>query len=395
MEFEDIVVGSGLAALGAVVGLEHSRHVLVLCGPLAGRFSHYDARRTVPCAYHGEGGLGNDWHGVIPTGWQTNFAGSSDAAFAALFERFYPGTHVLERLGQPWLFVPWKPIRPRREFARLKAERQGRFTLVHESAENFRFGDRSVEVMTSTGTHRARRLWIAAGALHTPRLLDRAMGRQIGRGLVSDHVTCYVGHVDGLPAPRIAHCRAGAYFPAIHGVDVLYTLRPARFDFRQLDQGIEQRAVFGLPTGNAIAKIARRMTPGLLTEAFYNRFGLFAGAPRYSIYAQVLVRDAYDFGDGDVPLRARVEAIRAATDLARSRQPFAEAILSQRPELSIPGIHLHHSLDLAVLAAAGINQGDSPVRVVDASALRDIGAEHQSFKVMVAACERARPVRHG
>lgn len=392
MDVDDIVIGSGLAALGAVIGLERSRRVLVLAGPREGRFSHYDARGTVPSSFLGEGGLGNDWHGVIPTGWRNNFGGGRDEGFAALFGHFYPRSDAQSRLGRPWLFVPWRPIRPRAEFARLQQARGERLVLSAELATEFRAGARGVEVRTGTGAHRARRLWIAAGALHTPALLERSLGAGIARGRVSDHVACYIGQADGLAAPRIERSREGAFFQAWHGhdADALYTLRPARFAFRTLDHGIEQRAVFGLPTGSAIAKITRRMSPGLLAEAFFNRFGLFPRAPRHSVYAQVLVRDAYAV-DG-TSLQADAAAIRAATDAARAQAPFPGLRPSQRPELSIPGIHLHHSLDLDALARAGVGNPSFPVRVVDASVLREIGPEHHSFKMMLAAHDGAASV---
>ena len=389
MDFDDIVIGSGLAALGAVIGLQRSRRVLVLAGPRDGRFSHYDGRNTVPSAYLGEGGLGNDWHGVIPTGLNRPFDDRPGEGFAALFRRFYPRSDPQPRLGQPWLFVPWRPIRPRAELERLQRVRGERLVILRELASGFRLVGGGAEVHTGSGSHRARRLWVAAGALPTPALLERSMGSNLSRGLASDHVGCYVGQADGLAAPRIDRSLDGAFFQAWLGShpDALYTLRPARFAFRSLDHGIEMRAVFGLPTGSAMAKITRRMSPGLLTEAFYNRFGLFASAPRHSVYAQVLVRDAYRLAG--TALQAQPDAIRTATDAARSHVPFAGVRLSQRPELTIPGIHLHHTVDLDALARAGIGQRGHPVRVVDASVLSEIGPEHHSFKMMLAAHDGA------
>ena len=394
MDFDDIVIGSGLAALGTVMGLGAQRRVLVLGGPREGRFSHYDERQTVPSAFLGEGGLGNDWHGVIPTGWNRNFAAGRDAGFTAMFEHFYPGSRVAQRLGQPWLFVPWKPIRPRAGFDALQRARGDHLVLRAELASTFRVQSNGVAVESGSGTHRARRVWIAAGALHTPPLLERALGPGLARGRVSDHVGCYVGQADGLPAPRIEHGPGGAFFQAWNGAcpDALYTLRPARFAFRTLDHGIEQRAVFGLPTGSAIAKITRRMSPGLLVEAFYNRFGLFAQAPRHSVYAQVLVRDAYTMAGDGTTLRPDAAAIRAATEAARAQAPFPGVRPSQRPELHIPGIHLHHSVDLEALARAGGGDPSFPVRVVDASVLTEIGPEHHSFKMMLAAHDSAASV---
>ncbi|MDP3824315.1 MAG: hypothetical protein Q8R33_22835 [Burkholderiales bacterium] len=393
MDFDDIVIGSGLAALGTVLGLlaQPERRIVVLCGPAQPSFLYYDDRRTVPCAFLGEGGLGSHWHGVIPTGWRNNFAAASDESFDALLRRFYPDTDTRGRLGSPYLFVPWRPVRPANELRRLVVRHGARLKLLAQTADDLRFDDRGVAVDTARGVLRATRAWVAAGVLHTPKLLARSVVPQASRGMVSDHAFCYVGQLDGQPRPAITRTREGLFFPAVYdaAATALYTLRPAAFAFRRLDYGIEQRAVFGLPTGNALAKIARRMSPGLLVEAFYNRFGLFGAARTHSVYAQVLVRDAYELDDGSRPLRARTEQIRAATDGARRTQPFAGVRLSQRPEIHLPGIHLHHSLDLPALARAGVNQADSPVQVVDASVLTEIGPDHHSFKMMLSAHERA------
>ena len=399
MEFDDLVIGSGLSALGAVLGLmsDGARRVAVLCGPSEGRFLYYDAHATVPCAFLGEGGLGRHWHGVIPTGWRNNFGASSDDGFAAMFNHFYPHADLRNRLGTPSIFVPWRPVRPARELRRLaKVHGPSRLTLVGEAALSLRFNEHGVTVTSASGVRRATRAWLAAGALHTPALLARSLGPGVVRGRVSDHVFCYVGQLDGQPRPNIEHTLDGVFFPTTYDASATtqYSLRPALFAFRQLDFGIEQRAVFGLPTGNALAKIARRLSPGLLAEAFYNRFGLFSGAATRSIYAQVEVPDAYELTEGPYLLRACPERIRSATDSARRLQPFAQAHLSRRPDIYIPGIHLHHSLDLHTIARAGLNGDDSPVQVVDASMATDIGPDHHSFKMMLAAHDRARHFGH-
>lgn len=390
--FDDIVIGSGLTALGTVLGLPAGRRILVLAGEASGRFSHYDARGAVPCAYDGVGGLGEAWHGVIPCSQKTVFEGTDDGVFPALFSRFYPGADIDRWLGTDTLFVPWRPIRPAAELRRLAATRGGTLHIVEASALTLGQDEHNAWVTGPSGTHQARRAWVAAGAVHTPQLLARSFGTGLLRGHVADHVLCYVGQVDGIDAPRTRRTADGLYFPAKHSSDgqVLYTLRPARFSFRQLDQGIEQRAAFGLPTGGAIAKIMRSASPGLLAEAFYNRFGLFPSAPRYSIYAQSACDAAYTLGDGLTPLSANLPDILDTARQARLSQPFAGARLSRREDLYIPGIHLHHSLDLAAMDRAGLNATHSRVQVVDPSCVPRIGPEHHSFRAMCQAFSRAR-----
>jgi hypothetical protein len=402
VDTDDLVIGSGLAALGAVLGLltHPERRITVLAGSTHNQFAYYDARRTVPCAYLGPGGLGTHWHGVIPLGLNTNFAHATPEQFAAFFARFYPHAPVQSRVGSPSLFVPWRAIRPAQMLQQLAAQHPQQLQCVAEAAIKLTLNAHGATVITPSGAKTAHRVWVAAGALHTPSLLAHSFGPTVQRGWASDHVFCYVGQVDGAPAPRVTYSRDGAFFPARYdasGAAALYTLRPAAFAFKQLDFGMEQRAVFGLPTGSAVAKIARRMSPGLLVEAFYNRFGLFAHSHTHSVYAQVPVVNAYEFPlqtseiplrEG-TPLRECTATIHQATQAARAAQPYADLRASNRPDIHLPGIHLHHTLDVAAAAELGLNTANSPIQVIDASALTHIGPDHHSFKMMLAAYQRA------
>lgn len=392
--FDDIIIGSGLAAAGTALGLDPSRRVLVLGGPQTGAHRHYAADRTVPCEFHGLGGLGNDWHGVIPVGPDVpGWTGVDSGLFFELFEAFYPRANVRSHAREPSLFVPWRPIRPLAVLGRLVAQRNGNTILKPGTVDRFEHKGTEVHVMSDQGSFRCRRLWIAAGALGTPPLLERSLATGISRGTVSDHAFCYLGHTDGEGPVPATHVRGGMYLPARYSpaATALYSLRPAMFNFRTLDLGIEQRAAFGLPTGSAISKILRRMSPGLLVEALYNRFGIPARAGRYSAYAQVHVPDAYLLADdARQPLVPRNEAIQAACDAARSSQPFRNLVPSGKTHLFIPGIHLHHSVDLDALAGAGINHGRSAVQVVDASVIENIGPAHHSFRMMARAFATAR-----
>jgi hypothetical protein len=395
--YDDILIGSGLSALGVALGLPATRKVLVLSGPAEGSSRYYDATQTVPCAHLGHGGLGNYWHGVIPTGMRENFAACTPEDFAEVFEYFYPGASVAPRIGRAFLFVPWRPIRPRAVWPRLIAERAGRVSLSTESAIAFSRDGTGVEVETSSARHRGARLWLCAGTLETPALLDRSLDAAVSRQTVSDHVLCYVGqvdrarHADVLP-PAVERTRQGLWFEGRYN-DAgtgLFTLRPARFGFSTLDFGIERRAVFGLPTGNAVKKIVRSASPGLVAEALYNRAGLFPGARFQSVYAQLAVRDAYWRRSGDTPLEMRLDVIRNAAAAVRAAPAWPEVTPSRRPDIFIPGIHLHHSVDAAALLALDVNTPTANVCVADASVYEHIGPDHHTFKVIVAAYRRAR-----
>jgi hypothetical protein len=396
VDFDDIVIGSGLSALGAVLGLPRGRRVLVLGGG-AGFTQYYHASGAVPCAHVGFGGLGNFWHGVIPFGLHENYASSREADFVTLFEHFYPGIRAVTELGRPCVFVPWRPIRPATQWPRLAAVHAGRLVLRNELVTRFAVGDSAVTVHTEGARFRTERVWVCSGALQTPQLLSRSLGRELARPTVSDHVLCYVGQIDRAVQTEVSpavvrRTRHGMWLECRYDAAArgLYSLRPARFAFSQLDSGIERRAVFGLPTGTAVAKILRSASAGLLAEALFNRAGCFPCARMQSIYVQLAVPDAYWFRGGDLPLDARLDVIHRATEAARDSVPWPGVIPSRRRELFIPVIHLHHSVDRRVLAELGVNLPGSRVQVLDASVYDEIGPDHHSFKLMVAAFARAK-----
>ena len=397
MNVDHIVIGSGACALATVMGLDPSQSTLVIGGPAKGEFSHYGQNAAVPCALLGEGGLGNHWHGVIPLRLAPGIDMPPDDVYLDLFHQFYPRTSLAGRLRQEQYFLPWRAIRPSRHWPRLVADRGSRLSVLHDTVERIRRVGASVEVVTREGqTFRARRAWVAAGSVHTPGLLDRSLDDRVSRGTISDHVLCYLGVVEGLPAPIVSHAREGAFFQAYYPPSnrALYMLRPARFSYRQLDHGIQLRAVFGMPTGRAISKIMRGLSGGLLAEAFYNRFGVGARSSHHSAYGQVAVHDAYELTSGPFPLVPRLEQIRRVSDQARADVPFAGLLASQRPDLYVPGIHLYHSVDAARLQAQDIDTVDSPIQVVDASTVPDIGPDHPTFRAMVRAYARARQASH-
>jgi hypothetical protein len=396
VDCDDIIIGSGLTALATVIGLASERRIVVLCGPRTPVTHYYEGSQAIPREHLGLGGLGNFWHGVIPTGNRADPNATDAGEFVRLFDRFYPRADVASRLGKPWLFVPWRPIRPQAHWQHLERERGTRLRLVLAAAQRFAIDSRGVQVWTNDARLSARRLWVCAGALQTPGLLDRSLERPVSRTTVSDHVLCYIGQIDRashskVPAPRAERTRAGVWFEAHYNeaLTALFTLRPARFAYRRLDYGIEQRAVFGLPTGSAVAKIVRGASAGLVAEALYNRAGLFAGARFQSVYAQILVPDAYWLRAGAAPA-VRADVVRQATDAVRADRVWSGVETSRRPELFLPIIHLHHSVDRQALGATGIDEPGSPVRIVDASVRERIGPEHHSFRMMVSAFARAR-----
>ncbi|WP_224703646.1 hypothetical protein [Devosia aquimaris] len=402
MAYDDIIIGSGLSGLAVAMGLDPSRRILVLTEPEPATVRYYDQQTNVPSGVRGPGGLGNFWHGVIPFADDVPFAPDCRSAFETLFAHFYPGVDIDGRYGSRWLFVPRQPIRPRPHWARLVADRGDRLQLRPLAAERFDTLGSAVTVRAGSETLSAARLWICAGALDTPALIARSLGPVPGlRHTASDHVICYLGQVRASDEPQSGAVRVdvertatGYWFAALpqSSPAALVTAKPARFSYRRLDHGIEQRAAFGLPAGGVVAKVMRARSLGLISEALFNKAGLFPHASVNSLYAQIPVSQAYDLELETGRLAPRLQHILATTDAVRENLQIPGMRSSQRPELFIRGIHLHDTLDAAAMAAHDINTEHARIRICDASVIGRIGGEHHSFHMMAKAFKAARQV---
>lgn len=395
MPYDDIIIGSGLSALGVALGLRgKGRRVLVLAGAESG-FRHYPAA-NVPAARNGRGGMGSYWHGVIPLSLRHRPTGFDDDHWTRLAQYFYPGADMGARIGNEQYFVPRRPIRPAEYFARLLSE--GAIEIVDDDAMRLEVTEGNTPhcVKTVGQDFAGRNLWLCAGALGTPGILTRSGLIAARARSVSDHVIGYAGQLAASDESRVMMAtvlrdREGVFFPFRFGGggDHFFTLRPARFDFAPLDAGIAKRAIFGLPANRVVSGIAGHMSPGLIAEALYNKLGLFPHARRYSVYFQTVVFDAYLLDeDGGLSLTSQGTS-KAAIEQARAAVPFANVLPSRQPDLYIPGIHLHGSLTREECERFGPGRRYNSLHVADASALRDIGPEHHSFAMMAAAFSRA------
>lgn len=396
MVFDDAIIGSGLSGLGVALGLAgKGRRIVCIAGdPLASLRTYPDS--PIPSAFSAPGGLGNYWHGVIPlspTG--RGFERLDHAVFAELLAHFYPSVDQ-DALGSDSLLVPLRPIRPARHVEKLAAA-DGLFSIVRDTVVRVEETNGRWRLRYRSGEIVARQVWLAAGAIDTPLLLMASGLATKRERKVSDHIIGYAGltrSADAQPVMDrpIIRFGGGMIIPCTYSKarDYLYMLRPARFDFAGLDVGIEKRAVFGLPTSKILAGLAGRSSPGLIAEATFNRFGFGRNAPVQSVNFITDAKDIYQLTPAGELSGGHPAQTAAAVTRACESYPLSRLRETKRPDLMIPGIHFHDSLDDGEKRQFSQFSPSSRLKVVDASALSAIGPDHHSFKMLALAYQAAR-----
>lgn len=395
MVYDDLIIGSGLTGLAVAYGLPSGRKVCVIAGPKKNELQWYDESCGIPCANNGFGGLGSYWHGVIPMGQIGSSFTPDPYAFTELFHRFYPES-IEERLGKAWQFVPYKPIRPQIHWQRIFRDNPN-WRRILANADKIEHRPWGWNVSVGQQSFSGSRIWIAAGALGTPALLERSPGLSgCSREYVSDHVILYMGQLSRrehpeLPFPTIERSKSGVWMLGAYDNfrKGLLSTKPARFSYANLDYGIEQRAAFGLPTSGLLNKLLKAPSLGLISESLFNKFGLFPKAEILSVYAQICVKDAYHLEVRSRRLTPELSNIQSVINDYRESLNWPELDPSLRRELFIRGIHLHHSMDVNILKKKGVLDIEN-IKIVDPSCITDIGPEHHSFKAMVNAYSLAK-----
>jgi hypothetical protein len=387
MHVDDLIIGSGLAGLGVMLGLAQSRRSVGVLVDERSVIRHYPETQT-PAQHLGHGGLGEYWHGVIPLNLRYRPKHFDEAAWENLLDRFYPDAPLRTRKG---LFVPKAPIRAADQFDMLLARQDA--TRVDGHAIGIAANANSTVVTLEDGrTIEAGRCWLAAGAIGTAKLLMASgLIARIPRA-VSDHVIGYAGHVQRSAETKFyfedfARISGGTVMPSRfdESGNFLFTLRPARFDFAARDSGIAKRAVFGQPARRAVVGVARSLSPGLVSEALFNKFGLFRSSRQYSVYFQSAIKVALMLDVDGQLTRPKGFGVEPTVERGIRQCPFPNLDPTRLTDLFIPGIHLHGTISAEEERQFDDGSPNAAIQLVDAATLRAIGPEHHSFAMMARA----------
>ncbi|APC05349.1 hypothetical protein AOC10_01795 [Polynucleobacter asymbioticus] len=399
MVYDDIVIGSGLTSLATILGLPKGRKICVLAGLDTPHIQYYDSVSCIPSSNLGRYGLGSYWHGVIPT-CDLNAIGPLDInSYSSLFNYFYPGELINDRVNCPWIFIPFQPIRPSNYWRRIRQEKYEDLNFLKVLATSIHEDSRGWRVTTSEGfVFYGSRVWIGAGALGTSKiLLNSPQFSGSVRGTASDHLIIYLGQLDrqkypNQTAPVVSRGRRGVWLKSIYDEvnQALITTKPAYFDYKQLDRGIEQRNAFGLPASGVVGKLFNSRSPGLLFEAAFNKWGFFPNSSKLNVYAQIRVKDGYviDFDKNQLhPIQGNIEN---RISQLHSNLEWPELNKTKRKDLFIRGIHLHRTVNRKGCLDFELNKMYPTFSIVDSSIIENIGPEHHTFKTMVHAYMQAK-----
>jgi len=270
------IVGSGMAALGALKGIEEKNEMknTRLVHSKTSNIKYFESgssRKSIESLSNG--GNSNLWHSVISRfSYQENITEASSKFFNAL----YPNSAKSNGLAV-YSFIPYFPIRPLKEIQKKKKELKELVddTILFVEKDIFD----NVHLHGSKSSYTTENLFLCTGSISSLKLLSDSNIIKTNTSTLSEHLVGYFGQFKGtLNETQIVLTREG-HFKRFHEIKLnnrsLYiTLRPANFDFKDLEKANEFRSFFGRNSKSIITSLLTKFNLGLILEAIYNKFGL-------------------------------------------------------------------------------------------------------------------------
>lgn len=270
------IVGSGMAALGTLKGIEEKNGLKKtrLIHSKTSNIKYFESGSSgKPIESLSNGGNSNLWHSVIS---RFLYEENINQASSKFFSELFPNSAKTNELDT-YSFIPFFPIRPLKKIQKKKKELKELVddTILYVEKDMFD----NVHIHGSKSSYTTENLFLCTGSVSSLKLLSDSNIIETSTSTLSEHLVGYFGQFKGpLNENQIVLTREG-HFKRFHEIKLdkrsLYiTLRPANFDFKNLEKANEFRNFFGRNSKSIITSLFTKFNLGLILEALYNKFGL-------------------------------------------------------------------------------------------------------------------------
>lgn len=273
---ENIVVGSGMAALGVLEAIDDQNKLhksRLIHAKTSKIFFSEESSPKKPIETLQNGGNSNIWHSVISYFSNKKYLKNK---FDFFFDKYFPNSiRALQKSS--YSFVPYFPIRPLKKINKKKKKLNQVLDDVIIHIEKNEKGLILVHGLKSSySTHN---LFLCTGAMSSIKLLTSSCILKTTKSTLSEHLVGYFGQFSGSFIKSKTIRTYDGHFKKHHQINLenrsLYvTLRPANFSFKNIKKANQFRNFFGRSSKSIFISLISKLNLALIFEALYNKFGL-------------------------------------------------------------------------------------------------------------------------
>ena len=380
IEYDLLIVGSGPIALSVLSKIPHNLSVAVVSHGLGLGFDK-DSYGDLSFAKMFGGGL-SGWHGVISPNLYLEHFPKKIENFYEFFHRFYPETVTFTNsLTDNSIYVPRKKI----ACNHLKKifEEKG-VNLYVDEINRLEVNDSFATAISNTEKFRAKKIILAAGAIGTAKLLQQSdLG--VVNNYIGNHLNGYADLNISITQDQVktifgdkGHIKKTVNGSILNNKYMVYP-RPSAFDFRHKKNLSKFKTIYSRKESDVIKNIVKSLSPGLILEAIYNRYGYWFLTNLANNYFQIESNSIYSL-DKNFNVVVDEGNLNAYLKNLKINNIFKHADLST----IVSGIHFYNTVkpDDSIGGATDYNSWNNRLIVSDSSTMTSIGGSHHTFSLM-------------
>ncbi|CAM8346129.1 hypothetical protein MCERHM63_00827 [Candidatus Methylopumilus planktonicus] len=377
--YDILIVGSGPITFGALAGIGLNQTIGMIS---QGKGGGYNRDSLGDYSYRiGFGGGLDFWHGVSSLELFRQHFPKKIAQAINFFKSLYNETEPLPDISSNYIYVPNNKISEKNLIELIKKKNCD--FLVDEAlfiSEN----DGLIKLTCKNRVVYCKKILICAGAVGSQKLLINS-GLAKKRKVIGNHLNGYGDfNIETPKSQRQVVIGKHGHFKIVStGVvnDKKFMIypRPALFDFKNPDTVKKFKSSYSRKDKFIYKYIAKSMSPGLLLEALYNRYGYWMAGDNSNQYFQIETDDIYS-----IDQYHKIQINENRLNVFLNQLKLDHRFTNVGSDSVVSGIHFYNTIDAAANLGLITNEDDWNKKIIicDSSSLRSLGGCHHTFSLM-------------
>ena len=383
MIYDLIIIGTGPIALGCITSIPDNLKVAVITHKNDNGYK-FDSFGDKTYSERYGGGL-DSWHSVLSSKLFLEYFPDKLNFYKSFFNFFYPQKNVDNKNFRPEkIFVPKKRISTT-TLDKLVSQKRNielifdEILIIDES--------RNIILKSKEKKYLTKKVILAAGAIGTGKILNKSYLANLN-GYIGNHINAYGAF--NIPVDKDfiqpKYSKHGHFknieLGSIKNHDYMSYLRPSLFDFKDPSQLGKFKTIYTRTKKEIYSTIIKSLSPGLLIEAFYNRYGLWFFANKANSYVQIEVSDVYQL-DENFNVMVDKSKLNFFINEITKNSKFKDFSL----DTLVSGVHFYSTVEKNnnIGNCCYDSDWDNRILVADSANIAKIGGAHHTFSTMAMA----------
>jgi len=381
--YDIIIIGSGPSAYGILSGIPNNQYIAVISNTNQNEYNKDTLGDQTHINNFG-GGL-DMWHGVSSFELFNKIKPQNIKHAIDFFKKEYDEcSNYSESFINNRVYIPNKKI----NIGSLKKLiEKKKCDLIVDSVKILEEQNNYIKIISENTNYYAKKVCLCAGAIGTSKIAQNSgFGKR--NKYISNHINGYAKLNRKITTENLITTQAknGHFKKYITGKiknDCFMMMdRPSLFDFKNSATLQKYKTIYSRDKASIFSKILKSLSPGLVMEAVYNRYGYSFKKGLVNRYFQIECNNIYSI-DKNETIKINNNNLNNFVSNLKLNNQFSDASL----KTIVSGIHFYNSLssidnNVGTTLSADPTSVQKSILIADSSNIKSIGGSHHTFSIM-------------